>query len=48
MSATNLREFEYACKTYLPNLNFSDLEKAEELFRDLLMEFKIKRYKEAA
>jgi hypothetical protein len=28
MSATNLQEFEFACKTYLPKLNFSDLEKA--------------------
>jgi hypothetical protein len=44
VSATNLREFEYACRTYLPKLNFSDLQKAEELFGDLLMEFKIKRH----
>ena len=48
VSATNLREFEYACKTYLPKLNFSDLEKADELFRDLLMEFEVKRHKKEA
>ena len=27
-SASNLREFEYACKTYLPRLNEADLKKA--------------------
>jgi hypothetical protein len=44
MSATSLREFEFACRTYLPRLNEADLEKAEELFRDLMLEFKVKRH----
>jgi hypothetical protein len=43
MSKTNLREFEYACRTYLPKLNFSDLKKADEFVNDRLRnEFKIK------
>jgi hypothetical protein len=44
VSETNLREFEFACKTYLPKLNASDLIKADELFQDLLMESKIRRH----
>jgi hypothetical protein len=44
-SAKNLREFEFACKTYLPKLNFSDLKKADEFVNDRLRnEFKIKHY----
>ena len=31
-SSTNLREFEYACRTYLPRLSVSDLKKAREFF----------------
>jgi hypothetical protein len=48
VSATNLREFEFACAAYLPKLNFSDLERADKIFRNLLTAFKIKRHKEAA
>jgi hypothetical protein len=42
VSEKNLLEFEFACRTYLPKLNLSDLEKAEELFRDLKLGCRIK------
>ena len=32
MSARNLKEFEYACQTYLPRLNSGDLKKANNYF----------------
>jgi hypothetical protein len=48
-SAESLREFEYACKTYLPKLNLSDLKKADEFVTDRLRnEFKIKLHQKDA
>jgi hypothetical protein len=48
-SAESLREFEFACKTYLPKLNLSDLKKADEFVSDRLRnEFKIKRHQKDA
>jgi hypothetical protein len=34
VSARNLREFEYACRTYLPKLNEADLKKAHAYFME--------------
>ncbi len=49
VSATALREFEFACKTYLPKLNLSDLKKADEFVNDRLRnEFKIKHHQKDA
>jgi hypothetical protein len=45
-SAGNLREFEYACKTYLPRLNEADLKKASVYFNNGA--WKRKANKEAA
>jgi hypothetical protein len=39
-SAASLREFEFACKTYLPKLNIYDLEKANKFFRNLLTQWR--------
>ena len=46
LSATNLQEFEAACRTYLPRLSISDLEKAGVYFNKGA--WKSKTNKEAA
>jgi hypothetical protein len=43
-SADNLREFEYACRTYLPRLNESDLVKARQF---ILLDWRSKQGKAA-
>jgi hypothetical protein len=47
-SAAHLREFESACKTYLPQLTTSDLKKADELFCRLMAKLTVVANKKAA
>jgi hypothetical protein len=47
VSAHNLREFQYACNTYLPKLNEADLKKAHAYFIEICG-WKTKPKKDAA